>query len=151
MNEAKTDEHGNGSFNVEDRLAAINLLHSYGYLVDQQQLEDFFNQFADAPTIEFWQSDKKIVEGWEGFKETTTTRQAKFKQEKIQRRHVLTAPRFEQQSSDAMSGQVYLQLYKISGGTLSLITIGYYDFVLVKQRKQWKISRWVGHLDVLPD
>jgi SnoaL-like domain len=142
---------GNTAFDTADRLAMINVLNSYGYFVDQQQLDSFFSLFTDAPMIEFWQGDRKLVEGWAHFKEMTTIRQAKFKSENIQRRHVFNAPRFDQQGKDSASGQVYLQLYKVQSGAASLITIGYYDFTLLKWNGHWRIDRWIARLDVLPD
>lgn len=142
---------GDPSFDVADRLAIVNVLNSYGYFVDELRMDDFFGLFTDSPTVEVWRSDKQVVDSWARFKHLATSRQEFFARENIQRRHVLSAPRFERQSVKAASGQVYLRLYKVYKGVVSLITMGYYEFTAVKKNGHWNIDRWIGRLDLLPD
>lgn len=142
---------GDDSFSVTDRLAVINLINSYGYYVDELQMDNFFSLFSDVPTVEFWQGATLITAGWESFRESAISRQEVFKREQIQRRHVLSAPRFERQGSDALSGHVYLQLYKAHMGTISLVTMGYYTFTAIRQRGEWKLDRWIARVDAMPD
>lgn len=151
MDTSATLPLGGTGFDATDRLAIINVLDSYGYLVDQLRIEEFFDLFCDAPTVEFWHGDHQIAAGWAHFKELTTTRQEFFRREKIQRRHVLTAPRFETQTDTSAGGQVYLQLYKVKDGQITLVTLGYYDFVAVKQRGEWKLQRWIARIDAAHD
>ena len=149
----KTDMQatGDASFNAADRLAIINVLNSYGYFVDELQLDNFFSLFTSVPTIEFWHGESMIADGWEQFKAMTISRQEHFRREKIQRRHVLSAPRFDVQSDDSASGHVYLQLYKTQDNRVSLVTLGYYAFTAIKQRGEWKLASWIARVDVQPD
>ncbi len=138
---------GSASFDAADRLAIVNVLNSYGYFVDQLRMDDYFGLFTDAPEVEAWFAGERAVHDWKQFKDLSTARQEVFKREKIQRRHVLSAPRFDQQDNESASGQVYFRLYRIHHGTISLITIGYYEFTMAKQRGEWKIDRWIIRAD----
>ena len=146
-----TNAVGATDFNTMDRLAVINVLNSYGYFVDELQLDNYFGLFSDSPVVEFWAGDKLITQGWEPFKAMAISRQENFRREKIQRRHVLSAPRFEAQGTDEIRGHVYLRLYKVQEGKASLVTLGYYTFTAIKQRGEWKLHRWVARVDLMPD
>jgi hypothetical protein len=140
---------GNTQFNAIDRLAIINLINSYGFFIDQGRVTDFIGLFTDHPVIEIWHGENKIVSGWEQFKQTATERQARFRSEGVQRRHVLSPPRFDSQDDRSAAGQVYLRLYSIAGQVARLVSIGFYEFTVVKiqSQSQWKLHRWIAHVD----
>lgn len=142
---------GNTSFDATDRLAIVNVLNSYGYFVDELRMDDYFSLFTDSATVEMWFGERQIVESQAQFKHLATSRQEFFAREKIQRRHVLSAPRFERQSGNTASGQTYFRLYKIHHNVTSLVATGYYEFSAVKNNERWQLDRWIGRLDSLPD
>ena len=140
-----------GDMDVADRLAVINLIQSYGFFIDQLRMEVFFSRFTDAPTAEVWISGKLVLGDWPSLRSRIIARQEAFRREGTQRRHILSAPRFDAQSNSTMSGQVYVQLYTIKNSRPALITTGYYDFAVIKQGASWKIDRWIAHADAAVD
>ena len=136
---------------VADRLAVINLIHSYGFFIDQYRMDDFFSLFTDNPVAEMWIAGELVMRDWPSLRGKIIERQEAFKREGTQRRHILSAPRFDMQNSSAIIGQSYVQLYTIKDGRLTMITTGYYDFTAVKQGTVWKIDRWIGHADAAVD
>lgn len=143
---------GTTMFCTRDRLAIINVLNSYGYFLDEEKMDDFFGLFTDAPVIEGWRGSDLLVAGWAKFREVTLNRRDHFRQNRIQRRHILSAPRFDRQSGEAATGQLYFQLYKsFEQTTTTLVTIGYYEFTAVKIAADWKIDRLVVRADSLFD
>lgn len=147
----KSVNPGVTEFDVRDRLAIINVLHSYGFFIDSLRYDDYFGLFTDHPQIEFRLKGQSILAGFDEWKAYTIERQERFRREGIQRRHVLTAPRFDRQESDIATGQIYVQLYKVEGGILSLILTGFYEFTAVKIHNGWKIDRWIGNTDLPND
>ncbi|MFY9329178.1 MAG: nuclear transport factor 2 family protein [Georgfuchsia sp.] len=139
------------SFNAAERLAIINVLLSFGYFLDEMQMENYFGLFTDSATIEAWFDNKKIFEG-QHFQDETAKRRERFKSGKIQRRHVISPPRFDEQTDDTACGQIYFRIYQtVDGGEVTLGIIGVYEFAVVKRQGQWYIDRWIVQLDSKPD
>jgi SnoaL-like domain len=138
---------GDASFNPADRLAVTNLVASYGPLYDQFKLTEFRALFVEKPIMEFWMGDNKLSEGMDNIMVLLQKRQDVFKQAKIQRRHFLT-PRFVNQNSDTVTGEAYfLLLTNKEGGKPALVTTGVYEFTAVNDDNNWRISRWIAHVD----
>ena len=142
---------GATTFDVADRLAIVNLLHSYGWLLDGFRMDDYFALFTASPTIEVWSTTSRLFEGWQTFRQTAASRREHFRQIGVQRRHVLAAPRFDTQGIDHAAGQVYMQMYKTQQNLITLVAVGYYEFAVVKQGGEWKIDRWIIHMDTTAD
>lgn len=139
---------GSAAFDAADRLAIINVINSYGYFLDEFGAERLDALFIDTPTLEIWSGGKKLVAGLPQFRNLVQGRHENFKRENIQRRHILSAPRFERQDGGAASGQVYLQYYETqAGGRPVLATVGVYEFTAVRQGGQWKLDRWIARPD----
>ena len=138
---------GNTSFNEIDRLAIINLLYSYGYFFNGGKLEEFSALFSQSASIELGQENDKVIMNLSQWKEYISGLQGLFKQQQIQPRHVVNAPRFDSQTSNEASGQAYLQLFTTQNNITSLLTTGVYEFTAVKQANEWKLSHWVVKLD----
>jgi SnoaL-like domain len=138
---------GDASFNPADRLAVTNLVASYGPLYDQFKLTEFRALFVEKPIMEFWMGDNKLSEGMDSIMELLQKRQDFFKQAKIQRRHFLT-PRFVSQNADTVTGEAYfLLLTNKEGDKPALVTTGVYEFTAVNDGDNWRISRWIAHVD----
>ncbi len=138
---------GSPSFNAGDRLAVINLLYSYGYFFNENKLEEFSALFAKSALIELGQEKNKTIMNLSQWKEYISTLQQFSTQQQTQPRHILSAPRFDSQTSDYASGQSYLQLFLTKSNITSLLTTGIYDFVAIKQGNEWKLNHWVVKLD----
>jgi hypothetical protein len=138
---------GDASFNPADRLAVTNLVASYGPLYDQFKLTEFRALFVEKPIVEFWMGDKKLSEGMDNIMVLLQKRQDVFKQAKIQRRHFLT-PRFVSQNADTVTGEAYfLLLTNKEGDKPALVTTGVYEFTAANEGDNWRISRWIAHVD----
>ena len=137
---------GDSSFNPANRLAVTNLVTSYGPLYDQFKLTEWRALFAEKPIIEFWLGDKKLGEGIDVFLAVARKRQAFFSQEKIQRRHYLT-PRFISQNADTITGDAYFLLLTNKGDKPAFVATGVYEFTAVNEGGNWRISRWIAHID----
>ncbi len=138
---------GNTSFNATDRLAVINLLYSYGYFFNEDKLEEFSALFTQSASIELGQGNDKMIMNLSEWRKYISSLQEFSQQQQIQPRHVLNAPRFDSQTSNKASGQVYLQLFTTKNDITSLLTTGIYEFTAVKQANEWKLSHWVVKLD----
>ncbi|RHW28351.1 hypothetical protein D0Z08_05115 [Nocardioides immobilis] len=138
---------GDTTFDVRDRLAIINVLSSYGFFIDHSRFEEFCGLFSSRPTVEMWCGKDLLVEGWEQFRDLVIARQQAFERDNVERRHVLTAVRFDAQGAQAASGQAYVLLYSTEHDASSLVTTGCYEFTTVNERGQWKIDRLIGHVD----
>jgi SnoaL-like domain len=137
---------GDASFNPANRLAVTNLVASYGPLYDQFKLTEFRALFVEKPIFEFWLGDKKMGEGIDTVLPLLQKRQELFKQEKIQRRHYLT-PRFIRQDADTVTGEAYFLLLTNKGDKPAFVTTGVYEFTAVNEGGNWRIGRWIAHLD----
>jgi SnoaL-like domain len=145
--QAAAKPFGDTSFNPADRLAVTNLVASYGPLYDQFKLTEFRALFVQKPIVEFWMGDRKLSEGMDSIMELLQKRQDFFKQAKMQRRHFLT-PRFFSQNVDTVTGEAYfLLLTNKEGDKPALVTTGVYEFAAVNDSDNWKISRWIAHVD----
>jgi SnoaL-like domain len=145
--QAAAKPFGDASFNPADRLAVTNLVASYGPLYDQFKLTEFRALFVQKPIVEFWMGDKKLSEGMDSIMELLQKRQDFFKQAKMQRRHFLT-PRFDSQNADTVTGEAYfLLLTNKEGDKPALVTTGVYEFTAANEGDNWKISRWIAHVD----
>ncbi|WP_235441185.1 nuclear transport factor 2 family protein [Limnoraphis robusta] len=138
---------GDTSFNGTDRLAVINLLYSYGYFFNEIKLEEFLALFAKSASIELGQGNNKTIMNLSQWRDYISNIQQFSRQQQIQPRHVLSTPRFDSQTSDQASGQIYLQLFTTQYNTTSLLTTGVYEFTAVKQANEWKLNHWVVKLD----
>lgn len=139
---------GSTAFDVADRLAIINLINSYGYFIDEYGTDRFDELFAEAPTIEIHSGGKILAKGLTQFSALVHARHANFERENIQRRHILSAPRFDSQDSISACGQVYLQYYETRRGkSPALISVGLYEFRAIKRDSQWKLGSWIARPD----
>ncbi len=138
---------GSTSFDTRDRLAIINLLYSYGYFFNENKLEEFSALFAKSALIELGQGKNKTIMNLSQWKEYISSLQQFSTQQQTQPRHILSAPRFDSQTSEQASGQSYLQLFSTKNKITSLVTTGIYDFVAIKQGFEWKLKHWVVKLD----
>jgi hypothetical protein len=138
---------GDTSFSATDRLAVINLLYSYGYLFNEAKLEEFLDLFAKSASIELGQGNNKVIMNLSQWREYISSLQQFSKQQQSQPRHILSAPRFDSQTDDKASGQVYLQLFTTKNDITWLVTTGVYGFTAVKQANEWKLNCWVVKLD----
>ena len=138
---------GETSFDATDRLAIINLLYSYGYFFNEAKLEEFSALFAKSASIELGQGNNRTIMNLSQWRTYILSLQEFSQQQQIQPRHVLSAPRFDSQTGDQASGQVYLQLFTTKNDLTSLLTTGVYEFTAVKQANEWKLNHWVVKLD----
>ncbi|MDY7047248.1 MAG: nuclear transport factor 2 family protein [Microcystis panniformis WG22] len=138
---------GDTSFNATDRLAVINLLYSYGYLFNEIKLEKFLALFTKSASIELGEGNNSTIMNLSQWREYISNIQQFSKQQQIQPRHILSAPRFDSQTDEQMSGQIYLQLFTTRHNTTFLVATGVYEFIAVKQANEWKLNHWVVKLD----
>jgi len=138
---------GNTSFNATDRLAILNLLHSYGYLFDENRLGEYEKLFSSTARFNNLVPQKTSAT-LEEFIEFLASRLKAFVANGVQRRHFLGPVRFDHQTPTKASGQVYLQLFSIEqGGPPQLLLTGFYSFSTVKENQQWKIDQWEVAVD----
>ncbi len=135
------------AFNSNDRLSVTNLIASYGYSYDEGHIDDYRSLFTESALVYGVAPDGESVTISQLI-EFSAPRLAHFKKNGIQRRHVLSPVRFEAQSEDEATGQVYMQLYSIKNEEKpEIILTGFYSFKAVRTTQGWKIDRWQIHAD----
>ena len=136
-----TTEQGSVSFDAKDRLAIINLISSYGYFFDEGLLDAWKNLFSEDAKIIGLKPNKEAATISE-YLDHATSRAKMFEEQKIQRRHFLGPVRFDRQTEDFASGNIYAQLYSTKDGEPKLVVTGYYVFKAAKAGSEWKIVYW---------
>jgi len=137
---------GHASFDSADRQAVLNLVSSYGPLYDDAHVKEWRDLFIEAPVIEFWGGEKKLVDGIDVVLKVMETRHKEFKAKNLQRRHYLI-PRVISQDSRSITGDAYLLLLSNDGAKPTFVGTGRYEFTAMKQGDAWRISRWIAHFD----
>lgn len=144
--DASAEQLGGASPNSSDRLAVLNLVNSYGPLYDAASIRQWRDLFTATPVIEFWGGGTKLAEGIEAVMAALEKRHAEFRGKRIQRRHLIL-PRITSQASGVIAGSAYLLLLANDGTKPTFVGMGNYEFTAVKEGQNWRISRWIAHLD----
>ena len=94
---------GNTSFNVADRLAITNLFGAMIYGLDEKRLDKIIETLAPEFEAEYRIPGEPVqkVTGRDNFEKMMARRFENFKADGIQRRHIITAPYFLEQTSDS--------------------------------------------------
>ena len=94
---------GNTSFDVADRLAITNLFGAMIYGLDEKLLDQIMGTLAPDFEAEYKIPGEQVqkVSGRDAFEKMMSRRFENFKAEGIQRRHIITAPYFLEQTADS--------------------------------------------------
>ena len=101
--ETGSSASGNTSFNVADRLAITNLFGAMIYGLDEKLLDQIIGTLAPEFEAEYLIPGVPVqkVTGRAEFEKMMSRRFDNFKADGIQRRHIITAPYFLEQTADS--------------------------------------------------
>lgn len=133
------------AFDVEDRLAIIDLLNSYSHNIDHGLVDEYAGLFTEDAVFEihFPGAPPSSFNGHEQVRSLAEGAKA-MRASGIQRRHRLTNIIFHEQTDISASISCYLMLTNTANEQdLSLAFTGQYDGWLVKGDDGWQIGKWV--------
>ena len=140
---------GDSNFNLADRIAIQDVINAYGVYWDQNDLKGFFNLFLDDAIIitsDKNGNEKKITKSEE--EKISVERQAFFKKNSMQRRHMMHNTHFIKQTENYARVIQYMTLLNTSEGKkTNIVSPIVYDFEFNKINGIWKISKRKINLD----
>ncbi|HYX37758.1 MAG TPA: acetoacetate decarboxylase family protein [Oligoflexus sp.] len=150
----KADNSGAVNTNPEfiaDRLAIINHVSAYSYLIDEGRWDEWLALFADDVLFENTSPDLGTIriKGKEGFKALVDERYIKpGKNSKAVRRHTMGNLHVTEQTATTAKVRTYMLISNVpQADTLKPLTSGTYNAVLEKRNNKWTITRWYIEVD----
>ena len=113
---------GDSNFNLADRIAIQDVINAYGVYWDQNDLKGFFNLFLDDAiriTTDKNGNEKKITKSEEEI--ISIERQAFFKKNSMQRRHMMHNTHFIKQTENYARVIQYMTLLNTSEGKKQIL------------------------------
>ena len=130
---------------IADRLAILNHVSAYSYLIDEGRWEDWFALFADDFTFETTvpQLGTVIIHGKKAFRAFIDERYIEpGKTSKAVRRHTQGNYHVVSQTATTAKVRSYMLISNVpAADALSILTTGTYNSTLEKRNGKWTITR----------
>jgi hypothetical protein len=150
----KADNSGAVNTNIQfiaDRLAIVNHITAYAYLIDEGRWEDWFSLFADDIVFESTVPDlgTVIVHGQKAFRAVIDERYIiPGKNTKSVRRHTMGNVHVVSQTATTAKARSYMLISNVpAADKLQTLTTGTYNADLEKRGGKWTITRWYIETD----
>jgi hypothetical protein len=136
---------------MADRLAIVNHLMAYSYLIDEGRWDDWFELFSDD--IAFENSTPELgtvlIKGMAAFKDLVNTRYIEpGKTSKGVRRHTQGNVHVAEQTATTAKARTYMLISNVpAADRLLTLTTGTYNADLEKRDGKWTITRWYIEAD----
>jgi acetoacetate decarboxylase len=146
-----------GSVNTDpmfmaDRLAIINHVMAYSYLIDEGRWDDWYALFSDDFSFETTVPEigTVLIKGMKAFKEFINFRYIiPGKTSKGVRRHTQGNVHVAEQTATTAKVRTYMFISSVpAANELHLLTSGTYNADLEKRSGKWIITRWYIEVDV---
>jgi SnoaL-like domain len=138
---------------IADRLAIINHISAYAYLLDEGRWEDWFALFSDDVSFEVTAPTfgTIIIKGQKPFRAFVENRYIKPAMTSTAvRRHIMGNIHVASQTATAARARSYMLISSVtSGNRLNPLTTGTYNINLEKRDGKWTITRWYTEADGL--
>ncbi len=137
-----------GTGSLEDRVAILQLISLYSHLVDDFSPVLWGDLFTDDARFEIrfargGPESASVMDGRQSILDLILPRQARFREQGIQRRHYLTNPAVADQLADSARVMAYLMLVSSSPDRgMEVVGTGRYDGLVVKTPAGWRIQQW---------
>jgi acetoacetate decarboxylase len=136
---------------MADRLAILNHIGAYSYLIDEGRWEEWFNLFADD--FEFVSTTPTLgtvtIRGQKAFREFVDDRYIKGgKTSTAVRRHTAGNFHVTEQTPTTAKARTYMMISNVpNADKLLILTTGTYNADLEKRDGRWTITRWLIECD----
>jgi hypothetical protein len=135
---------------MADRLAIINHVHAYSFLIDEGRWEEWFKLFSDDASVEVTVPTLGtiIVKG-KGFREFTNLRYiVPSVGSSAVRRHTMGNIHVAEQTATTAKVRMYLFISSVpKADHLNIMSSGTYNATLEKRNGAWIITRWYIECD----
>lgn len=136
---------------IADRLAIINHVMAYSYLIDEGRWDDWFALFSDDIVFENTSPElgTLILKGMKAFKELVQHRYIiPGKNSKGVRRHTQGNVHVAEQTATTAKVRTYMLISSVpAADKLHTLTTGTYNANLEKRGGKWTITRWYIEVD----
>jgi 3-phenylpropionate/cinnamic acid dioxygenase small subunit len=137
---------------IADRLAIVNHVTAYSYLIDEGRWDEWFELFADDVVFETTTPCFGTIraKGKAAFKGVVDLRYRGPGSEKnrTMRRHTMGNVHVARQTKDSAEVRTYLFISSTApDGSFKVLTSGTYNATLKKRDGRWKITRWYIEVD----
>jgi hypothetical protein len=136
---------------IADRLAIINHVMAYSYLIDEGRWDDWFALFSDDIVFENTSPElgTLILKGMKAFKELVEHRYIiPGKNSKGVRRHTQGNVHVAEQTATTAKVRTYMLISSVpAADKLHTLTTGTYNANLEKRGGKWIITRWYIEVD----
>jgi acetoacetate decarboxylase len=137
---------------MADRLAIINHVMAYSYLIDEGRWDDWFALFSDDFSFETTVPEigTVLIKGMKAFKEFINFRYIlPGKTSKGVRRHTQGNVHVAEQTATTAKVRTYMFISSVpAADELHVLTSGTYNANLEKRGGKWTITRWYIEVDV---
>jgi len=136
---------------MADRLAIINLVHAYSYLIDEGRWDEWYNLFSDDVVFEatvpmLGMVRAKNKEALRASNEIRYVEPGKYST--AVRRHTMGNIEVTEQTKDHAKVRTYMFISAVPrGDKLNMLTSGTYNATLEKRNDRWVITRWYIETD----
>jgi acetoacetate decarboxylase len=136
---------------MADRLAILNHVGAYSYLIDEGRWEEWFNLFS--PDIEFVTTTPELgtvtIHGQEVFRKFVADRYVTGKEKApAVRRHTAGNYHVTEQTPTTAKARTYMLISNVGNADkLNILTTGTYNIDLEKRDGRWTITRWYIECD----
>jgi hypothetical protein len=131
---------------MADRMAIINHVMAYSYLIDEGRWDDWFALFSDDIVFENTTPElgTVIIKGMKAFKDLVNTRYiVPGKTSKGVRRHTQGNVHVAEQTATTAKMRTYMLISSVpAADKLHTLTTGTYNANLEKRGGKWTITRW---------
>ena len=136
---------------VADRLAIINHVMAYSYLIDEGRWDDWFGLFSDDIAFESTTPElgTVLIKGMRAFKDLVDSRYIiPGKNSKGVRRHTQGNVHVAEQTATTAKVRTYMLISSVPAADhLHVLTTGTYNAELEKRGGKWTITRWYIEAD----
>ncbi len=151
---AKADNSGAVNADIQfiaDRLAILNHISAYAYLIDEGRWEDWYALFADDFVFETTGPEigTVIIRGKNAFRPFIDERYINpGKTSKTVRRHTAANVHVAEQTATTAKVRTYMLISSVPAADhLHVLTTGTYNAELEKRDGKWTITRWYIEVD----
>jgi 3-phenylpropionate/cinnamic acid dioxygenase small subunit len=135
---------------MADRLAILNLMTAYSYLIDEGRWDQWYELFAKdvlfESTVPCFGTIQ--VKGRDGFKALTDLRYLAGGKTTTMRRHTMGNVHVAEQTATTAKVRSYMLISSVpASDTLKMLTTGTYNADMQKRDGKWIITRWYIEVD----
>lgn len=137
---------------IADRLAILNHVSAYSYLIDEGRWDDWYKLFSDD--VSFESSAPCVgsvkIKGKEAFRAFTDLRYLEGGPTTAMRRHTMGNLHVAEQTATTAKVRTYMLISSVpAADTLKVLTTGTYNASLEKRDGRWTITRWYIEVDAV--